>query len=361
MPVDRTTGPVARPLPQTPAAGGPDPVARPLDLTVRPETLANVRPGGPGDAFGVRTTAPMSLGGSVAVDQKVQTAVAAYQSRVEQLLHHDAVSLAHGQRPLGENDPIPAETMAGLKDAARDLLMNLPIGQLAPEAQSSLGSLLADQLPAGTDLRSLTLNDLRDAGRDAAKALLHDLKDEHPSTFYGLAAGALALVGVVGATQGSDGLRKLGIRPQVQTKLFGDAVRLKVEAQFGPGFSNPGATVGLSGKVGASGTLSADATVDGSGFVRGGVEYALRRDDLSLSANARFDASGVTSVGVNGSWQPRPDLTLSGSATHDFVADRTQVGADVSWKVRQNVDLALSASHDSRGDSRVGLGLRVTF
>lgn len=92
-----------------------------------------------------------------------------------------------------------------------------------------------------------------------------------------------------------------------------------------------------------------------------GVTYNYRSEDFRLSTSVTANSSGLNTVGGNVVYTPTDNFRLSAGVEHNFQTDRTTANAEAAWRVRNDVDFALSASHDSRGDSRVGVGVRIRF
>ena len=108
----------------------------------------------------------------------------------------------------------------------------------------------------------------------------------------------------------------------------------------------------------ATGTVTGHVDLGNSGRL---MQYDLNRPNLNLSAYATANRQGMETIGGNVVYRPNDNLTLSAGVNHNFQTDHTTANAEAAWKVNKDVDFALSASHDSRGDSRIGAGVRIRF
>ncbi|MEN9800122.1 MAG: hypothetical protein RL653_3819 [Pseudomonadota bacterium] len=303
------------------------------------------------DAFEPAASAPWA--------PKVRTALDVLDGRVRTALHHDALSLARGLQPVREGDPLTPAQQDALEDAAKDFFLELPLGALNPAVAEAIAEQLRGADLGGRDPHALSLKDLGRVGRDLAKAWARELREEKPAAYYGLMVATYAGVGYA---YGSEGLERLGIKPEFKVKIFGDKLALKVRGQWEEQFRDATFTGALSSRfdLGNGSSISGEARLGSSGVTGGTVRYDYGRPDLNLSANADFDSRGVSSVGGTVNWR-RDDLSLSAGARYDLREDRLSANAEATWKVRENVDFALSASHDNRGETRIGAGLRIIF
>ena len=275
------------------------------------------------------------------------------------ILHHDALSLARGETPVREGEPLTAAQQDALEAAVRDFFLDLPISALNRGVGSSLGAALQGTDLRGRDPNAVTLRELGQAGRDVARAWARDLREERPAAYYGMMVATYAGVGYA---YGSDGLEQLGIKPEFKVKLFGEKLALRVRGQWEDQFRDASFTGALSSRfdLGNGHAVSGEARFDVTGLSGGNARYDYHRPDLHLSANADFDARGVTGVGGRVTYR-RDNLSLSAGARYELRDDRLTANAEAAWKVRENVDFALSASHDNRGETRIGAGLRIIF
>jgi hypothetical protein len=208
------------------------------------------------------------------------------------------------------------------------------------------------------------LGDLGSIGGDIAKDLVKDLKRESPAAYYGLAGGLAVAAGVVAWKDGSAKLASLGIKPEVKQKFFDDKLEVKLRGDWEAHFKNFKATATVTGHhdFGSAGRVSGSVTANSqTGFESARVQYDFDRPNLNLSAYATANTNGMESVGGSVVYRHSDDFRLSAGVNHNFQTDHTTATAEAAWKVRENVDFALSASHDSRGESRVGAGLRIRF
>lgn len=346
------------------------------------------------------------------VDEGTKAAFDVFESRLSQLLQRDAGSLASGLRPLESLDSLTPtqqrDLQKNMQRAFTDLVQNVPIGAFSPGVQNTLESLLG-ALGNNKDLSTTTLKQFGKLGGDAAgevaKDLVKDFKNDHPAAFWSLAsAGATAAI-AVGYTQGTDALAKLGIKPEVKTRIFGD-VKLKVGVEAGKQFSNPVVNVGLDGQhTFQSGTTirgGVAAEIHGKEFVGGNInagvtttsgfnlDTAVRFDgsgkpfDARLSASQRFNlnngqgvvfANGIFSDGSHGTVK---QATLSGgvaalhgpwtttvSANYDFNSETfsssLSTGRSFSINKKNDLDLQIRGSVDNKGNGYVGVGAIFHF
>lgn len=298
------------------------------------------------------------------VRQQLEAALSTFNTRIETALGHDAMSMARGRTPVRAGEQLTPTQQEELQNASTDFVKSLPIGALSPEFASAVQAKLQAAGINTRDIASTKLGDLGSIGGDIAKDLVKDLRANSPATFYGLAAGLAAAAGVVAYTQGSSKLASLGIKPEVKTGFFDNQLEVKLRGDWDAHFTNFRASGSVTGRVdlGGGSTVSASVTANSTdGFQNGRIQYDLNRADLNLSAYGTVNRNGVESIGGNVNWRPNDDLTLSGGVNHNFQTNHTTATAEAAWRVRDNVDFALSASHDSRGDSRIGAGVRIRF
>ena len=302
------------------------------------------------------------------VRQALQGAVERFTTRVEKAYNHDAMSIATGKTPVREGDVLTEAQTREATDAAVSLLKDVPIGALSPELASSIQKKLSDAGIEVRDIASARLGDAGAIGSDVAKTVVTDLvkdfKKNSPTAFYSLAAGAAAAVGYTAWDGGSAKLARLGIKPEINQKLFDGKLEVKLGPDWKSHFKDFGATASVTGKLGLGKAGDLTATVAGNsrtGFESAQVNYNLTRQDWNLSASALATRDGMQAASARVNYHPSENFNLSAGVAHDFRTDRTTADAEVAWKARKNVDLALSASHDSAGSSRVGVGVRIGF
>lgn len=338
------------------------------------------------------------------IDSATKAAFDVFNSRLEVILQRDAGSLAAGLRPLQSGDSLTADQQKNMERAFGDLLQNVPIGSFSPGVQNTLESALG-ALGDHRDLSTTTLKQLGKLGGDAAKTLVDDFRHEHPAAFWSMASAGAAAAVVVGYTQGTDALHKLGIQPEVQTKLF-DGVKLKAGLEAGKHFSDPRVTVGLEG----SHTFQGGTTVKGgiSAEVAGKTVNTFRLDsgvtttsgfnadgyvrfdgkgqpfDAHLSASQRFHLdNGQGVLFANGNWSngthgtvdaahlsvgvaaQHGRWTTSVSGNYDFKSDTfsssLSTGRTFDVNRKNDLDLQVRGSVDNKGNAYVGAGLTFHF
>jgi hypothetical protein len=128
---------------------------------------------------------------------------------------------------------VSAEQQKQLASAGKDLLMEMPIAALSPSATAYAKAYVGARGVDTTNFESKTIKDLEPVAGDLAEKLVDNMKDNSPAAYYGLAAAGAVAVGAYGYSQGSDALKKLGIKPKVDTKLFNDQVSARAEASWG--------------------------------------------------------------------------------------------------------------------------------
>ncbi len=298
------------------------------------------------------------------VQAAMNQAIDRYTTRVQTQLHHDAMSLARGETPFRAGDALTAAQQDELKKASVDFVKDIPIGALSPELAASIQQKLKAAGVEVRDIASTKLGDLGDIGGDIAKDLVKDLKSDHPAAFYGLAAGAAAAAGYVAWSQGSEGLNKLGIKPEIKQNFFDGNLSVKLGGEWQSHFKDFKATATVAGRVdlGDYGRLTGSVTANSAtGIDRATVGYDITRPNWNLSANAAFNSNGLESVSGRANWQPSDNLRLSAGVDHNFQTNTTSAFGEAAWKVNRDTDFALSARRNSDGSSYVGAGLSIRF
>lgn len=298
------------------------------------------------------------------VQAAMNQAIDRYTTRVQTNLHHDAMSLARGEQPFRAGDSLTAAQQDELKKASVDFVKDIPIGALSPELAAAVQSKLKAANIDVRDIASTKLGDLGDIGGDIAKDLVKDLKSDNPAVFYGLAAGAAAAAGYVAWTNGSAGLSKLGIKPEIKQNFFDGQLSVKLGADWQSHFKDFKATATVAGNVslGDYGRLTGSVTANSAtGIDRATVGYDITRPNWNLSANAAFNAQGLESVSGRANYQVNDNLRLSAGIDHNFQTSTTSAYGEAAWKVNNNTDFALSARRNSDGSSYVGAGLNIRF
>lgn len=336
------------------------------------------------------------------VDPRTQAAFDQFEARLTQILQRDAGSLAAGLKPIQNGDSLDATKTKELERALGDLVKELPVNVLSQDVRGALEQLL------GRNLENARLGELGDHGSDAARDLVKRLKSESPKTFWSLAGTAAAAAVAVGYTQGTDGLEKLGIKPQLSTRIF-DETKLKLgleaearfkDARLAIGLETThtfeGGTVvkgGVSAQVHAKQFVSAELKGTVTTTSQLYVDGAVRLDgsgkpfDARLSVHQSFThdvaggGNGVVfagaqwSDGTNGTTK-QGLVTLGAGATHgrwttsvsgsyDLTNDRftstLATGRTYDVNTRNDLDVQLRATHDSKGTTHVGVGVTLRF
>jgi hypothetical protein len=304
------------------------------------------------------------------LDKKLEATLSTFQSRVEETLHHDALSMARGQSPWRNGDPISDVQRKALTGAATDFIKDVPLGALAPGVLGDVERSLASR---GIHIENLADKSLSEVGKvagdiagDKAKELVDTFKDASPVAFYGLLGGAAVAVGAYGYAKGSGALERLGIKPELKTGFFNDHVTARVRAAWDPGFKN--ATFGGSVRghvdVNSRVNVSAEANFDANTFVDLRLASTVRLSNVDRFA---LDA-GMNHRGDLTSMSARYDLldadrglTLSAGASHDFITKSTSADVSLRYQPNANFDFALSGQSDFKGNHQVGVGVRWRF
>jgi hypothetical protein len=334
-------------------------------------------------------------------DARTKAAFDAFDVRLTQILQRDAGSLAQGLAPIDNGASLNAVKMKELEHALGDLVKELPVSVLSSDARSAVERIV------GRSIEGKRLGELGDVGSDAARDLVKRLRSESPKTFWSLAGTAAAAAVAVGYTQGTDGLEKLGIKPELSTKVF-DGVKLKLGLEAQAKLKDPrvslgvegshtfdGGTVlkgGISAQVHAKSVVSAElnGNIVSGGFV---VDGAVRLDgngkpfDARLSVaqsfghtisgggNAILFGGGQWSNGTNGTVE-QGIVTLGAGATHgrwttsvtgtwdlhnDRFSSTLATGRTYDVNTKNDLDVQVRATHDSQGATRVGVGVTLRF
>lgn len=296
------------------------------------------------------------------VRQAVNANIDRLNARIETALGHDAMSMARGRMPVREGDVLTDAQQTELKNASIDFMKDMPIGALSPEIAGAVQERLSAAGIQVRDINSTKLGDLGNIGGDIAKDLLKDLKQDSPAAYYGLAAGAAVAAGYAAYSGGSQKLQSLGIKPEIKQKFFDDKLEVKLRGDWQSHFKDF--------KVSGSATytqqidnwkLSGSISADSTGLTGAGLRAQYDTSTLSANAYVNANRNGLENVGGSVVYRPNDNFRLSAGVDHNFQTNRTTANAEAAWKVRDNVDFALSASHDSRGDSRIGAGLRISW
>ena len=162
-------------------------------------------------------------------------------------------SASGGKGPYQPGDELDASDIESLKDASKDLAMEMPIGALSPKAQGKISDALKDTAFELKDVKNKSLNDLSEELGDRAsslgKEIADDLKSNKPGVYYGLGVAGAAAVGVYGYKQGSGALEKLGIKPEFDKSFLTNEVTAKAKGKLGSGDENPNLSLNLNSKL----------------------------------------------------------------------------------------------------------------
>ncbi len=261
-------------------------------------------------------------------DPMVDRAVKRFADRTNKILGNDAMGLARrsaGLDPINK-EPTDAQVTA-IKAAAVDMMKDMPVRALAPDAARAIEERLRNQGVDVSGLENKKLSELGDVGTSAAKQMVDRFKADHPKAFYGLAAGAAIGGAVYAYDKGSDALKKLGIKPEVSKKL-GDNTKVDLKAKWTERFATYEASGDASHTFkgdGKSTSVSAGTTVAGGG--QEGLDITSLRlgitHDRKVGESSRFRTSHRAEIKgdnlrmtnrVGGSTQLGDDWKLSGDA-----------------------------------------------
>jgi hypothetical protein len=303
-------------------------------------------------------------------DAVMQAALDRYKLRFESILGQDAMSLARGRTPFGPGDTLSDVQQKDLMRATEDLLKDVPIGKLPPAFQQTIRGAMAER-GIQRNLDTTRLGDLGKIGGDIAKSYVNQLKDEKPGVFYGLAGTVAVAAGYAAWEQGSDGLRRMGIKPEVKTTVIDNPnarLRVGVGVDWDPHFTNPEARLMAELNVPGAGMgrpdfrLGADARINRDGALETMTTTAsLVGQNYSAAAQATMRGNRLEVLAGSMTYTPSSDFALSAGAMWYEPERRLTAGVEAAWRLSRDVDLAVSASHDSEGDSRVGIGARIRF
>jgi hypothetical protein len=345
------------------------------------------------------------------VQAATKKALDAFAARLAVVLHQDAGSLAQGLTPIRPGDPLGAEQTRAVEGALKNLIEELPVGAFSPALQERLEDVLGS-MGRRVDLAQVTVKEAerlaaRAAG-DFAKDILADLKQDRPAAFWTMASTAATAAVVVGYAHGTDALARLGVKPEVSTRIFDD-VKLQVGLRAGPQFSDPRATVGFSGAHAFSGGTTVQggiraeiagrtldsATLQGNVVTPGGfrADGTVRLDGSGRPFDARLSASqtvahdwgggGTAVLWAEGRWSNglhgTPDGTTASlgitgthgrwssslSAAHSSANHATtatlSTGRTFDLREKNDLDLQVRGSIDNRGNSFIGVGAVFRF
>ncbi len=267
-----------------------------------------------------------------------------------------------------------------MKRMVTDVAKNMPLCDLPGGEQIASA---VSQLPGANgiegDISQMSYKELSKALPDAArdqleekfKPLVKDFRKNHSAAFYSLVALGAVGIGALGYTQGSDALKKLGIKPKLRKKFFSDHLRATVEAEWGKKFSDPSGRVSVEGRS-QDGRLSilGSTSFDGDGMktatVRGRARIdnqPLGLDQLALHGSYTHDFvnnQDLSSLGVSGS---KGALSFTATDTRNWTTGDSRSELDLSTKVWGG-RLSGYAAHIEEGrsnENQVGVVFRIAF
>ncbi len=310
------------------------------------------------------------------VDAGVQRALDQFSLAMTHALRLDAAGLAMGG-PLDPSKMSDADQRA-IQHALSGLLSEMPVGALSPRLTELLSATLREHGVSTTGIEAKRLRDLGKPGGELVKVMLEELRDERPAVFYGMAAGLVGAVGVVGYTQGTDALASLGLRPEIKAKFFNDHLVAKVRAEWGARFSDPKLTTRLEHHSTVTMGGNSWSTVAGIGVIAQGStfkELEASGFELSGSMSSVLNNGGTLSIASTAVGDPKNGLerlTVSGvylestwtaGATVSYLAreERTFGELSVGYRPQKNLEWALHVGIDTKGEKRAGVGMRIGF
>jgi hypothetical protein len=316
----------------------------------------------------VNGTKKVSARVPVTADARTTAAFDTFNTRLTQILHHDAASLAAGFRPTQPGETISQAQLDQFNAAVKDLVKELPVSTLGDGPRAHLEKALRS-VGSTVDLRDKRIGDLPSVASDAARALLKDFRAEHPTAFWTAATAVAGGAVAIGYANGTDALEKIGIKPQLRTNVFktdSSRIDVGVGVKAGPKFSDPQTTFNIDG----------DHRFGSGTVVRGGLEARLRSNEF---AGGRISVGTTTASGLNAAGEVNVDhnfqpidtrlsvstqyerWTLSGGAAYTFSDDRFSAsiaaGRTFDINTKDDLDLQIRGSVDTRGESRIGVGL----
>lgn len=369
-PPSRNTRPgESAPVGTTTATPSTDPATTPPATTTAPLSTVDATESSFTDRFvsgggGLSSTIPSPT------DKKLDAVLSTFQSRIEETLHHDAMSMARGQTPWRNGDPISSEQKSALTDATKDFVKDIPLGALAPGVLSDVERQLSAR---GIHIDNLADKSLSEVGKVAgdiagnkAKELVNDFKEASPVAFYGLLGGAAVAVGAYGYAKGSGALEKLGIKPELKTGFFNDHVTARVHAAWDPGFKNATFGGNVRGHLDVTSrvNVSAEANFDANRFVDLRLASTIKLSNVDrfvLDAGMNHRGNVTSMSGRYDMLDTDRGLTLSAGASHDFITKSTSADVSLRYQPNANLDFALSGQSDFKGNTQVGVGLRWRF
>ena len=339
---------------------------------------------------------------------KLDAAFAAFQARVDAAVAPSPSAVAAGGRPVFLTDTIDAARLQELHAALASFVRSVPIGALSPGVARTVEAGLRE---AGVDpqaARTRSFDELGAFGRALADDVVARLRAKHPAAFVGAVAAGGAGAAKVAHDQGSAGLAKWGLAPQLARALLKDHLALRVRADFAPGFDDVRVAGGAAattkrgpldarvavdvdgdGRIGGDarvgwerGDVAASTTVaqDAAGARTASAQATSRKGPVDATATAAIDAQGNTAWSIGATTAPaaghaasvalqhdgrvgatyaiaRTRLQLSAQADHDPATNATTLGVTAATTTRGG-ELAATARVDANGKHVVGVGGR---
>jgi len=239
-------GPVVPPAGATVIIGG-QPVARVGDEAV-------CRPGNDTIKEGEPTVLIGSGGPTAAMSARGREVLASYEQKLTSKLQITSRDLAAGRmsKELSAKD---------MQSWLTGLMMDMPVGD------TPLGQALASSLGlSGDDLNLSPKELLSRRGKEfgeRTKEWVEEFKGDHPGLFW--SAAVLAALGASALTysQGTDVLKKVGVKPKYKQAFFDKALEVDAALEFGEEFSDPRLEFGSKQKIGDNLTLWQRGSVQG--------------------------------------------------------------------------------------------------
>lgn len=326
------------------------------------------------------------LGESVRVEQgKIpQAALDRFYVAMERALRLDArgvvLDMHEGRNPYFLSDgtrSLNNEQQKELLRAAKDLVMEIPIGALSPELIGVARDALTARGQSTAGLENKKLGDLGDIGRDIATDIVKDLREAHPAVFNTLGAVAAVALGTAASLEGTDVLRSIGLRPDLRLRFLDGALQTRVRAEWDARFTNPKLSAGLYGNIplgsfqGQLG-LSVDARgpsfgkLQLSGLTLSGTSVGTLENGglLGLTGQAQINGSGHVSSATLGLSYAREPWTVGVGATWtDGNGQNHGVSGSLSvgYRPSRNLDVFLLGTVNPGGDRFLGVGARIGF
>ena len=306
--------------------------------------------------------------------KKAKAAIDRFNNRLESVMNRGhktrALALADGaaggKPPYGPGDKLDPADVAKMKEATKDLAMDMPIGALSPGAQKKIEGALRGTKFELQDVQNKSLNDLKgelgDRAEKVGKEIADELKANKPGLYYGLGVAGAAAAGVYAYKEGSSALEKLGVKPEFKTKLFDDKVNVKAKGSWEAEMKNPNLALDLNTKLKTSehGRLAfgAKANIGGSdlteiGFKGGssnmGYTHTLGKgNSIAANLSANFNASGEVTSGRSELKYNSDDFKLGLGAKHGENMDVLGYDLKGNFKLSDNTTASTNLNFDRK-------------